>query len=101
MSDDEVVARLTEDGTPLETYFLLGDPRQQTVAIWHPRNGVMACLIEDGNLARSCARVLRKHGAREFHSPREVHAVARQESWPNWEKFQQRERLAQPDRPRD
>jgi hypothetical protein len=87
MSDDEVIAQLTDEGTPLDAYFLLGKPGLQLVAFWHPHNGVMACMIDDGKLSRAYKRVLRKRGAREFASAGEVYEIARRERWPNWEKF--------------
>jgi hypothetical protein len=87
MSDGEVIAQLTEEGTPLDAYFLLGEPGRQMVALWHPHNGVMACLIEDEGASRAYTRVLRKRGAREFQSAGEVYQAARREHWPNREKF--------------
>jgi hypothetical protein len=88
MTDDQAIAELTKLGTPLEAYFLLGERGQQLVAFWHPRNRLMACSIDDRNQFRACIRVLKKRGAREFQSTREVYAVAIQEQWPNSEKVQ-------------
>lgn len=87
MSNDEAIARLTEDGTPLGSYFLLGAGRHKLVAFWHPENGVMACAIDDGDISRADKRVLKKRKVREFRSAGDVHQVARQERWPNWENF--------------
>jgi len=101
MSDDEAIAQLTEEGTPLGAYFLLGDRGRQLVAFWHPSNGVMACLIHNGGVSRAYKRVLRKRGAREFRSSVEVYPVAREERWPNWEKFQGTEHRIAANRPRD
>ena len=89
MTDAEAIAELTSAGTPLEAYFLFGERGRQLVACWHPCNGVMALLIHNGGVSRAYKRVLRKHRAREFQSAGQAYAVARQERWPGWEKFQE------------
>jgi len=95
MTDNEAIARLTEEGTPLGAFFLLGERGRQLVALWHPHNGVMACRIHDGSVRRAYKRVLRKFGAREFRSAREAYETARLERWPNWEKFIDAQPIAQ------
>jgi hypothetical protein len=101
MTDDEAIARLAENGVPLDAYFLIGKRGQQRIAFWEPSNGVMAGIIRDGKLSRAYKRVLRKLGAREFGSASEVYQVACEERWPNWEKFQDGIQRAPADRPRD
>lgn len=74
--------------TPRDRFFLLGRPGRELIAFWHPKNAVMARIIEDNRLAAACVERLRCQGHPAFASVPEVYAYAARQGWPGWEQHQ-------------
>ena len=100
-SDKAFVALMTSgDHTPLDRYFLLGTSGRQLVALWHVKNAIMACVIEDNQLAAACKEYLRRRGHPTFIGVGEVYAHAARMQWPGWESYYDTESNAATDRGR-
>jgi len=64
VSDDEVIAGLTYDGSPLSEFFLIGGQ----VCHINARGDLMGVVIENAALAAATVAYLRRFGAREYPS---------------------------------
>jgi hypothetical protein len=82
--EDDITSILTSEGGSVLDYFLLGGGNMQAIQIcfWHPRNGLMALLIEDNVRAYAVKTYLQRIGAPHFQNHDALRAKAFRERWP-------------------
>ncbi|MFO0969042.1 MAG: hypothetical protein U0793_26105 [Gemmataceae bacterium] len=81
---ERILDVLTHDGLQVGDWFLVRVSGTDIFVpnIWDPRNGAMACAIEDEELAGACVAYLKKMGARRFQTWRHMMDTAQKEKWP-------------------
>jgi hypothetical protein len=83
---DEARERLTRH-VPIENYFIVGGKGETdgSIVYWDPEIGMRWLIIEQGDIARACKRLLHIVGARRFTSTEELTQAPRLEKWPGWD----------------
>lgn len=79
----EIVNFLTSTGTPLSNYYLSDQHGYTFICLWHPQNGSMEMLIEDGTIEVAVIQYLKRQGVPLISTRDEWEQLARRNNWCN------------------
>jgi hypothetical protein len=82
--ENEIVQFLTHDGTCLSDYYLENRHGYTAICLWHPQNGSMEMLVEDGAMGLAAIEYLERQGVPRIASRDELEQLARRNNGANF-----------------